>query len=63
MMVYFCQQLSKRIDNITPKPTASAGLEYKSVVSSPSGAKQNQSPDWIQLYVGNDEKLDSDPEE
>ena len=57
------QQLSKRIDNIIPKPTASAAFEYKSDVSSPSGDEQNQSPDRIQLHVGDDEKLDSDPEE
>ena len=27
------------------------------------GDEQNQSPNWIKLHVGDDEKLDSDPEE
>ena len=57
------QQFSKIIDNIIAKPTTSAGLEDKSVVSSSLGDEQNQSPDRIQFHVGDDEKLDFDPEE
>ena len=57
------QQLSKIIDNIMPKPSASAGLEDNSVVASSLGDEQSQSPDWIQLHAGDDEILDSDPEE
>ena len=35
------QQLSNMIDNISPKPTASAGLDDRSVVSSASGDDYN----------------------